>query len=69
MLSNAGRLIALRESDHGLKDVEAGRITDSALRKVVFGDPFVHAMTTYLHRIERFASAAMVLECLEGCGS
>jgi len=59
-LSNAGRLVLLREkprtSSHA---VEAVQVTDGELRDVMFGDPAMHPMTVYKQRLDTLAFAAV----------
>ena len=62
-LSNAGRLVILRESqDVGAatqKDVKAEVTSDQELRTVVFGDPVMHMMKVYARRVEVLATKAV----------
>ncbi|KAK5001044.1 hypothetical protein LTR66_000176 [Elasticomyces elasticus] len=60
-LSNAGRLVLLRERSGkvGLENIEACCTTDEELRGVVFGDPVMHMMKVYAARIERLATLAV----------
>ena len=53
-LSNAGRLVLLRE----IEDVGAYGTTDEELRGVVFGDPLMHVMDLYERRVEKLATNA-----------
>jgi len=53
-LSNAGRLVLLRETE----DVGAYSTTDGELRRVVFGDPLMHVMDLYERRVEKLATNA-----------
>ena len=59
-LSNAGRLVVLRVPDDKTeKDVTASIVTDEQLRKVIWGNPLVHAMDMYARRIEWLAMRAV----------
>lgn len=62
-LSNAGRLIVLREpsnSNGGTEDdVKAEITSDEQLRGVVFGDPVMHMMKVYARRVEVLATKAV----------
>ena len=62
-LSNAGRLVVLREprnaSAEAQDDVKAEITTDQELRTVVFGDPVMHMMRVYARRIEVLATKAV----------
>lgn len=59
-LSNAGRLVLLREKPRSRsRSVEAVQITDGELRGVVFGDPAMHPMTVYKRRLDALAFAAV----------
>lgn len=74
-LSNAGRLIALRNSPEPESsssssaaaaaaaatddNVTASVISDSQLRQVIFGDPLAHSMDLYARRIEILAVRAV----------
>ncbi|KAK4542956.1 hypothetical protein LTR36_005954 [Oleoguttula mirabilis] len=59
-LSNAGRLVLLREKPRSrAHSVEAVQITDEELRDVVFGDPAMHPMTVYKRRLDALAFAAV----------
>ena len=62
-LSNAGRLIVLREnksSTTGVEDDVKAEITcDQELRGVVFGDPVMHMMKIYARRVEVLATKAV----------
>lgn len=65
-LSNAGRLVLLRETparkhspNQETGDVGAYGTTDQELRGVVFGDPLVHVMELYERRVERLATNAV----------
>lgn len=63
-LSNAGRLVVLREDKHitedaGIDDVKAEITCDQELRSVVFGDPVMHMMKVYARRIEILATRAV----------
>ncbi|KAK4502403.1 hypothetical protein PRZ48_005828 [Zasmidium cellare] len=58
-LSNAGRMVLLREQPAKQHVVEAVQVTDEDLRGVVFGDPEMHWMTLYKRRIDELAIAAV----------
>lgn len=58
-LSNAGRLVLLREKPGRNRGVEAVQVTDHDLRKVVFGDPECHRMDLYKRRVDELAVAAV----------
>ena len=62
-LSNAGRLVALREPPIKVPgnedDVVAEIMSDQDLREVVFGDPVMHMMKVYARRIETLATKAV----------
>lgn len=62
-LSNAGRLVVLREyknSSTGVEDDVKAEITcDQELRGVVFGDPVMHMMKLYARRVEVLATKAV----------
>ena len=62
-LSNAGRLIVLRESQddsaQSEDDVKAEITCDQELRTVVFGDPVMHMMKVYARRVEVLATKAV----------
>lgn len=62
-LSNAGRLVVLREPPVRVsgneEDVLAEITSDQELREVVFGDPVMHMMKTYSRRIEVLATKAV----------
>ena len=62
-LSNAGRLVVLREnksSTAGAEDDIKAEITcDQELRGVVFGDPVMHMMKVYARRVEILATKAV----------
>lgn len=59
-LSNAGRLIVLREKVDGAEDDVKAEITcDQELRSVVFGDPVMHMMKVYARRVEVLATKAV----------
>jgi len=60
-LSNAGRLIVLRQKfgGTGTDDIEAITVDDDMLRKVVYGDPIKHQMSMYKQRIELIATKAV----------
>ena len=51
-LSNAGRLVLLRERPGKPSVSEAVPIEDEQLRKVIFGDPAMHQMALYKRRID-----------------
>jgi len=59
-LSNAGRLVLLREKPKRKHyQVEAVQLTDAQLRGVFFGDPAMHAMVLYKQRVDELAFAAV----------
>lgn len=60
-LSNAGRLIVLRQRQSSVReeDVEAVTVDDEMLRKVVYGDPAKHQMSMYRRRVEQIATRAV----------
>lgn len=63
-LSNAGRLVLLREKPTSTgtvveESVEACVVEDEDLRKVVFGDPGMHMMRVYARRVEVLATLAV----------
>jgi hypothetical protein len=59
-LSNAGRMILLREKPGcRRRAIEAVQVTDEDLRGVVFGDPEMHQMELYKRRIDELAVAAV----------
>lgn len=62
-LSNAGRLVVLREnrnSTAGVEDDVKAEITcDQELRGVIFGDPVMHMMKVYARRVEILATKAV----------
>ena len=60
-LSNAGRLVLLREKPGKVNQhsIEAVSTTDEQLRDVVFGDPAMHMMALYKRRIDELAVAAV----------
>ena len=62
-LSNAGRLVVLRENKNsttGVEDDVKAEITcDQELRGVVFGDPVMHMMKIYAKRVEVLATKAV----------
>lgn len=60
-LSNAGRLIVLRQKHGSVKEenIEAVTVTDDMLRSVVYGDPVKHQMTLYKRRVEMLATRAV----------
>jgi hypothetical protein len=61
-LSNAGRLVVLRERPGSQRDpaVEAVVTSDEKMRDVVFGDTSMHSMALYQQRVEALAFAAML---------
>lgn len=61
-LSNAGRIVLLREKPGPQKStsIEAVTTSDERLRDVVFGDPAMHSMLLYQQRVEALAFAAML---------
>ena len=77
-LSNAGRLVLLREHSHNSASniaaasrtgrasctsrLEASIVTDEQLRSVVFGDPVMHMMGVYAQRIETLATRAVTVK-------
>ena len=64
-LSNAGRLVVLKgtaateAADRGEDVVKAEITCDQELRGVVFGDPIMHMMKVYAHRVEVLATRAV----------
>lgn len=62
-LSNAGRLVVLRENPNSdadfTDDVKAEITSDQELRGVVFGDPVMHMMKVYARRVEVLATKAV----------
>ena len=62
-LSNAGRLIVLRENKNSTAgpedDVKAEITSDQELRGVIFGDPVMHMMKVYARRVEILATKAV----------
>lgn len=58
-LSNAGRLIVLRQQGESEDDIKAEITSDQQLRDVVFGDPVMHMMKIYARRIEVLATRAV----------
>lgn len=58
-LSNAGRLVVLRENSSIKDDVKAEITSDEQLRTVVFGDPVMHMMKVYASRVEMLATKAI----------
>ncbi|KAF2716515.1 alpha/beta-hydrolase [Polychaeton citri CBS 116435] len=63
-LSNAGRLVLLREKQslqkqQGRPVTEAVSTSDQQLREVIFGDIAAHAMSVYKKRIDELAIAAV----------
>ena len=65
-LSNAGRLVVLRENKNsttGVEDDVKAEITcDQELRGVVFGDPVMHMMKLYAKRVEVLATKAVTAQ-------
>jgi hypothetical protein len=63
-LSNAGRLVVLREKPGSKRNpsIEAVVTDDGKLRDVIFGDTSMHAMSLYQQRVEALAFAAMLGE-------
>nr|POE47011.1 dna replication complex gins protein psf3 [Quercus suber] len=59
-LSNAGRIILLREKpyDHARR-TEAVVVSDEQLRHVIFGDRAMHSMNLYQSRVDELAFATM----------
>jgi len=62
-LSNAGRLVVLRDKEgvgaEPTNDVKAEVTSDGELRGVVFGDPVMHMMKVYAKRVEVLATKAV----------
>ena len=58
-LSNAGQIVVLREKPWETGIVEAVDCTDDELRGKVFGDPVMHHMDVYQHRIIALAHASV----------
>ena len=62
-LSNAGRLVVLRQNENptaGAEDDIKAEITcDQELRGVIFGDPVMHMMKVYARRVEILATKAV----------
>ena len=62
-LSNAGRLVVLRENKNSITgvegDIKAEITCDQELRGVVFGDPVMHMMKVYARRVEILATKAV----------
>ena len=62
-LSNAGRLVVLREikdsTGGAVDDIKAEITCDQELRGVVFGDPVMHMMKLYARRVEILATKAV----------
>ena len=62
-LSNAGRLVVLRENknstDGAGDDIKAEITCDQELRGVIFGDPVMHMMKVYARRVEVLATKAV----------
>ena len=62
-LSNAGRLIVLRENQGSTAvaedDIKAEITSDQELRGVIFGDPVMHMMKVYARRVEILATKAV----------
>lgn len=63
-LSNAGRLIVLREKPGSQRNpsVEAITTSDEKMRHIIFGDTSMHSMAVYQQRVEALAFAAMLGE-------
>ena len=65
-MSNAGRLVVLRDSQHQTAqvtdDVKAEITSDQELRAVVFGNPVMHMMKVYARRIEVLATKAVTAQ-------
>ena len=56
ILSNAGRMVLLREKPNGkTATTEARQLTDGELRGVIFGDPSMHSISLYRKRVEEVA--------------
>lgn len=58
-LSNAGRIVLIRENFDNPRAIEAVQVTDEELRDVIFGDPAMHSMELYKSRIDQLALAAV----------
>lgn len=62
-LSNAGRLVVLRENRNSTAgpedDIKAEITCDQELRGVIFGDPVMHMMKVYARRVEILATKAV----------
>lgn len=59
-LSNAGRLVLLREKPGDKRhSIEAVQVTDEDLRDVIFGDLAMHKIELYKRRIDQLAFAAV----------
>lgn len=58
-LSNAGRVVLIRERFDNRHAIEAVQVTDEELRDVIFGDPAMHSMELYKSRIDRLTVAAV----------
>lgn len=62
-LSNAGRLVVLRNSNSKrpatADDIRAEITCDQQMREVVFGDPAMHMMSVYARRVEVLATKAV----------
>lgn len=62
-LSNAGRLVVLRDNQNGIAgledNVKAEITSDEQMRSVVFGDPVMHMMNIYARRVEVLATKAV----------
>lgn len=56
-LSNAGRIVLMREKPDNRHAIEAVQVTDEELRDVIFGDPAMHSMELYKSRIDQLAIA------------
>ena len=59
ILSNAGRLVLLREKANHRTQVEAACTSDEQLRGVIFGDPVMHHMDVYERRVQNLAIASV----------
>lgn len=58
-LSNAGRIIVIREKPGSDTKLQAVSTTDEQLRDVLFGDPAMHAMALYKERTDQLAISAV----------
>lgn len=61
-LSNAGRLVLLRQTPGKRDSVEHVYVSDGQLRDVVFGDPVMHHMDVYQERVRSLAVNAVTGE-------